>query len=143
MTMIPKKYDVEVNTKYFWRVIYAKTIKKNDMKKTIFLGALILMAMACPQMADAQQFTSVSPSGHTLWYALRDGTAAVVGNYNDYIVTLTGDLVILIFALWRLRYRKVLMSLTCSYVCPMTSPYMFLVAAARLTTPHGTTSPTI
>lgn len=64
------------------------------MKKTIFLGALILMAMACPQMADAQQFTSVSPSGHTLWYALRDGTAAVVGNYNDYIVTLTGDLVI-------------------------------------------------
>ena len=57
----------------------------------LFIGAIVLMAMACPQGVNAQQFTSVSPSGHTLKYELRDGTAAVVKNYD---VTLTGNLVI-------------------------------------------------
>lgn len=47
------------------------------MKHKLSLFAVLLMALAIPQSVMANDFSAVSPSGHTLYYNINDSTVAV------------------------------------------------------------------
>ena len=67
------------------------------MKQIYTFFAVMMMAMAIPNKANAYDFSAVSPSGHTLYYNIVGNVVHVVPQNSSYpynTVNLVGNLII-------------------------------------------------